>query len=135
MSEEQRIPSQWEIFEQNMTDDLDRINERLFKIFNVEPPKTATRGTRQNGPHSPRKLNTSARFRRRDQDFTQKTAREIIAEFRQNDPDVAKTNYNYLPMRSSATPARIFRPKIYQNLPYTTTHDITPVITGDTVIQ
>ena len=135
MTHNSTTPTQWELFAQNMSDDLDRINERLYKIFNVQPPKTARHGERASvrGPHSPRKTNTSARFRRREQAYPYKTQQEIIAEIRQNDSDVPKTNYNALPVRNSQTPARIFRPKIIQNLPYSNQRDITPVITGDTV--
>ena len=126
-------PSQWEAFAQNMSDDIDKINERIYRIFNVKPPKTAhepSRNTR--GFRHPRKATTAAKSQRPPA-IPPKTRQEIMAEFRQNDQDVPKTNYTALPVRNSNTPARIFRPKIYQNLPYSNGRDVTPVITGDTV--
>ena len=139
MSNNHRTPTQWEVFARNMSEDLDKINERLFQIFNVQPPKSARVGERK-VPRPPRSPNTARRNTARrktrgeiEDQYPTKTRQEILAEFRRQAPDCQMTNYTALPVRSSKEPARIFRPKIYQNLVYNNPRDITPVLTGETV--
>ena len=123
-------PTQWELFAQSMADDIDKINEKLYKIFDVVPPPKPSEPEFVRTPRSPKKKNTSARFKR---SFPQKTQQEIISEIRKSDSDEPKTNYTSLPARGNGC-ARIFKPKLVSILPYSTTRDVTPVITGDTLI-
>ena len=115
--------SQWDLFAENISNDLDIINQRLRNAL----------GYKSLSPGAPKQLRNSCKAGPSKKIDTQSAGRQAVAEERQSSTDECYTNYHKLPARPNAAAARIFRPKLPSHYPYSVSRDVAPVIKGEGV--